>query len=181
MLISGGLRRPSWRAGPSRDRRRGRVARARFTREPVALRAIGRAAAGEPTREEILTELDWVSTAPSSISAPARRPLPAQVLPWYIERLGGTRPEQAELQARYRLRRLLRDAQSQLRVGHARLTDGEEPVLACRLVLTDAEQRRWTNREARQLRLSRPRSDGRRVPILWGLPLPSSSRCRSGG
>ncbi len=54
----------------------------------------------EPTREEIISELDWVLDCAVEHMGPERanRYL-RKFYPWYIERLGGTRAEQAALQA----------------------------------------------------------------------------------
>jgi tRNA-dihydrouridine synthase B len=55
---------------------------------------------GEPSRVEILTELDWVLDSAVEHLGPERanRYL-RKFYPWYVERLGGTRAEQALLQA----------------------------------------------------------------------------------
>jgi nifR3 family TIM-barrel protein len=54
----------------------------------------------EPTRDEILTEIDWVLDSAVDHMGPERanRYL-RKFYPWYIERLGGTRGQQAALQA----------------------------------------------------------------------------------
>jgi nifR3 family TIM-barrel protein len=54
----------------------------------------------EPTREEILSEIDWVLDSAVDHMGPERanRYL-RKFYPWYIERLGGTRGQQAALQA----------------------------------------------------------------------------------
>lgn len=55
---------------------------------------------GEPTREEILAELNWVlDRAVEHIGAERANRYLRKFYPWYIERLGGTRGEQAALQA----------------------------------------------------------------------------------
>jgi nifR3 family TIM-barrel protein len=55
---------------------------------------------GEPTREEILMELNWVlDSAVDHMGAERANRYLRKFYPWYIERLGGTRGEQAALQA----------------------------------------------------------------------------------
>jgi tRNA-dihydrouridine synthase B len=54
----------------------------------------------EPTREEILAEVDWVlDSAVDHMGAERANRYLRKFFPWYIERLGGTRGEQAVLQA----------------------------------------------------------------------------------
>ena len=58
------------------------------------------ARSGEPSRAEILTELDWViDRAVEHLGAERATRYLRKFYPWYIERLGGTRQEQAALQA----------------------------------------------------------------------------------
>ncbi len=68
------------------------------------------AATASPSHEEILDELDWViERAVEHLGSAARGPLPAQVLPWYLERLGaGKTAQQAFQQHRVRRRRRAR-------------------------------------------------------------------------
>src|SRR5579863_8630195 len=55
---------------------------------------------GEPTREEIVNELNWVlDCAVEHLGAERANRYLRKFYPWYIERLGGTRGEQAALQA----------------------------------------------------------------------------------
>jgi nifR3 family TIM-barrel protein len=55
---------------------------------------------GEPTREEIVAELNWVlDCAVDHMGAERANRYLRKFYPWYIERLGGTRAEQASLQA----------------------------------------------------------------------------------
>jgi len=55
---------------------------------------------GEPTRAEILAELDWViERAAEHLGEERATHYLRKFYPWYIERLGGTRREQAALQA----------------------------------------------------------------------------------
>jgi tRNA-dihydrouridine synthase len=55
---------------------------------------------GEPTREEIVEELSWVlDCAVEHLGAERANRYLRKFYPWYIERLGGTRGEQAVLQA----------------------------------------------------------------------------------
>jgi tRNA-dihydrouridine synthase B len=54
----------------------------------------------EPTQAEIVTELNWVlDCAVEHLGAERANRYLRKFYPWYIERLGGTRPEQAALQA----------------------------------------------------------------------------------
>lgn len=54
----------------------------------------------EPTREEILAEVSWVlDSAVEHLGAERANRYLRKFYPWYIERLGGTRAEQAVLQA----------------------------------------------------------------------------------
>jgi nifR3 family TIM-barrel protein len=54
----------------------------------------------EPTREEILAELDWViDRAVEHLDEPRAARYLRKFYPWYVERLGGRRTEQASLQA----------------------------------------------------------------------------------
>jgi nifR3 family TIM-barrel protein len=54
----------------------------------------------EPTREEILQELDWVlDRAVEHMGAERANRYLRKFYPWYIDRLGGARAQQAELQA----------------------------------------------------------------------------------
>jgi tRNA-dihydrouridine synthase B len=54
----------------------------------------------EPTREEILTEIDWVLVcAVDHMGEERANRYLRKFFPWYIERLGGTRAQQAVLQA----------------------------------------------------------------------------------
>ncbi len=56
--------------------------------------------AGEPTRAEIVAELDWVlAAAVEHLGAERANRYLRKFYPWYVERLGGTRLEQARLQA----------------------------------------------------------------------------------
>ena len=58
------------------------------------------ARSGEPSRAEILTELDWViDRAVEHLGAERATRYLRKFYPWYIERLGGTRQQQAALQA----------------------------------------------------------------------------------
>ena len=55
---------------------------------------------GEPTRDEIVAELNWVlDCAVDHLGAERANRYLRKFYPWYIERLGGTRGEQAALQA----------------------------------------------------------------------------------
>ncbi len=74
---------------------------------------------GDPTRAEILAEVDWVLECAVEHMGPERanRYL-RKFYPWYVERLGGTRAEQASLQA------ALQQADS---VEHARELFGTSP------------------------------------------------------
>jgi nifR3 family TIM-barrel protein len=55
---------------------------------------------GEPTREEILSELDWViERAVEHLGSERATRYLRKFYPWYLERLGGTRQQQAALQA----------------------------------------------------------------------------------
>jgi nifR3 family TIM-barrel protein len=57
--------------------------------------------AGEPTHEEIITELNWVlDCAVEHMGSERANRYLRKFYPWYIERLGGTRAEQAALQAK---------------------------------------------------------------------------------
>jgi hypothetical protein len=54
----------------------------------------------EPTRAEIVAELNWVlDCAVEHLGAERANRYLRKFYPWYIERLGGTRGEQAALQA----------------------------------------------------------------------------------
>ncbi len=54
----------------------------------------------EPTRAEIITEVNWVlDCAVEHLGAERANRYLRKFYPWYIERLGGTRHEQAVLQA----------------------------------------------------------------------------------
>ena len=54
----------------------------------------------QPTREEILTEIDWVlERAVEHMGEDRANRYLRKFYPWYIERLGGVRAEQAVLQA----------------------------------------------------------------------------------
>ena len=54
---------------------------------------------GEPTREEILSELDWViDRACEHLGADRAGRYLRKFYPWYVERIGGSRQLQAELQ-----------------------------------------------------------------------------------
>jgi tRNA-dihydrouridine synthase B len=53
----------------------------------------------EPTRSEVLSELDWViERAVEHLGAPRASAYLRKFYPWYVERLGGTRAEQKALQ-----------------------------------------------------------------------------------
>ena len=55
---------------------------------------------GEPTQEEIVEEVNWVlDCAVEHLGAERANRYLRKFYPWYIERLGGTRGEQAALQA----------------------------------------------------------------------------------
>jgi tRNA-dihydrouridine synthase len=55
---------------------------------------------GEPTRAEIITELGWVlDSAVEHMGAERANRYLRKFYPWYIERVGGTRAEQAALQS----------------------------------------------------------------------------------
>jgi nifR3 family TIM-barrel protein len=69
----------------------------------------------EPTREEILAELDWViKRAVEHLGEERAARYLRKFYPWYIERLGGTRHEQAELQAELQVAPTLSAAREQL-------------------------------------------------------------------
>jgi tRNA-dihydrouridine synthase len=54
----------------------------------------------EPSRAEVIAELDWVlDCAVEHMGAERANRYLRKFYPWYIERLGGTRAEQAALQA----------------------------------------------------------------------------------
>ena len=100
VLISGGLRTAS-------------AARAAFERTGAAAVMLARGSLGnpwlfeellrgregQPTREEVLTELDWViGRAIEHMGAERAGRYLRKFYPWYVERLGGTRALQAEVQ-----------------------------------------------------------------------------------
>jgi tRNA-dihydrouridine synthase B len=101
VLISGGLRSAE-------------LAREAFTRtgadaillargslgNPWVFRELADGVAFEPTREEIVAELNWVlDCAVEHLGAERANRYLRKFYPWYVERLGGTRAEQAALQA----------------------------------------------------------------------------------
>jgi nifR3 family TIM-barrel protein len=101
VLISGGLRSAE-------------LARAAFERTGAEAILLARGSLGnpwlfdelvngrehEPTREEILAEVDWVlDCAVEHMGAERANRYLRKFYPWYIERLGGLRGEQAALQA----------------------------------------------------------------------------------
>ena len=101
VLLSGGLRS----AELARDafERTGAdailLARGSLGNPWVFERLMGRRS-GEPTRQEIVTELNWVlDCAIEHMGAERANRYLRKFYPWYIERLGGTRGEQAALQA----------------------------------------------------------------------------------
>jgi tRNA-dihydrouridine synthase len=101
VLISGGLRTAE-------------QARAAFAQTGAAAVLLARGSLGnpwlfeelladrahEPTREEILAELDWViERAVEHLGEQRATRYLRKFYPWYVERLGGTRHEQAVLQS----------------------------------------------------------------------------------
>jgi tRNA-dihydrouridine synthase len=119
LLLSGGLRSPE-------------LAREAFAQTGVEAIQLARGSLGnpwlfrqllentdeEPTRAEILDELDWVieRAAEHMGDERANRYL-RKFYPWYVERLGGTRQEQAQLQGELQQTPTLADARELLRAA----------------------------------------------------------------
>ena len=97
VILSGGMRDPAWIADAFEAHRRDRRdARARRAGQSVALRApAGRAATTEPSREEVLDELDWViARAAEHLGEERAARYLRKFYPWYVERLGADRDAQ---------------------------------------------------------------------------------------
>jgi nifR3 family TIM-barrel protein len=69
----------------------------------------------EPTRDEVLAELDWViDRAVEHLGEERATRYLRKFYPWYVERLGGTRAQQASLQTALQQAPSLQDARAQL-------------------------------------------------------------------
>jgi tRNA-dihydrouridine synthase B len=100
VLISGGLRTAAAAQAAFEQTGAAAVMLARGSLgNPWLFEELLRGRVAEPTREEILAELDWVMERAVEHMGPERagRYL-RKFYPWYVERLGGTRALQAEVQ-----------------------------------------------------------------------------------
>jgi nifR3 family TIM-barrel protein len=119
VLLSGGLRSPE-------------LAREAFEQTGVEAIQLARGSLGnpwlfrqllentdaEPTRAEILDELDWViERAAEHMGEERANRYLRKFYPWYVERLGGTRQEQAQLQGALQQTATLADARELLRAA----------------------------------------------------------------
>jgi tRNA-dihydrouridine synthase B len=101
VLVSGGLQdAPTVRAAFAATEAAGVMLARGSLGNPWLFEQLLGTRAAEPTREEVLAELDWVlESAVEHLGRERATHYLRKFYPWYIERLGGTRTQQAGLQA----------------------------------------------------------------------------------
>lgn len=119
VLLSGGLRSPTLAREAFEQTGAEAILLARGSLgNPWLFRQLLEDADEEPTRAEILAELDWVmERAEEHMGAERANRYLRKFYPWYVERLGGTRQEQAQLQGALQQTPTLADARAVLQAA----------------------------------------------------------------